>query len=84
MRSPADATTSVGVVEELEDGSGTTNGTYHGGHNDYQPEFFFFAPHVLPKITGTSRKTPEFRKMAIMISLSELISFFFSTNGDKH
>ena len=38
---------------------------------------FYFDLQFRPKLTGTSRKTPEFRKMAKMISLSELILAFF-------
>ena len=32
---------------------------FYGGQNDYQP--FFFDLQFRPKITETSRKTPEFR-----------------------
>ena len=51
----------------------------HGGQNDYQP-FFFFRPPIPVKTTRILQKTPEFRKMAIMISLSELILAFFGVN----
>ena len=50
---------------------------YHGGHNDYQPGFFYFDLQFRPKITGTSRKTQNYGKMAIMISRSEIILVFF-------
>ena len=50
---------------------------YHARHKDYQPGFFITTSNSGPKITGTLRKTPEFRKMAIMISWSELILVFF-------
>ena len=39
--------------------------------------FFFFDPQFRPKTTRILQKTPEFQKMAIMISLSELILAFF-------
>ena len=50
---------------------------YHGGHNDYQPAFFFFRHPILVKTTRILQKTPEFQEMAIMIFLSELILAFF-------
>ena len=47
------------------------------GGNDYPPFFYILTSNSGPKLTGTLRKTPEFRKMALMISLSELILAFF-------
>ena len=38
---------------------------------------FFFRPPIPVKTTRILQKTPEFRKLAIMISLSELILAFF-------
>ena len=38
---------------------------------------FYFDLQFRPKITGTSQKTPEFRKMATMISWSGIILVFF-------
>ena len=38
---------------------------------------FFFDLQFRPKITGTSQKTPEFRKMTMMISWSEIFLVFF-------
>ena len=39
--------------------------------------FFFFDSQFRPRITRILQKTPEFQKMAIMISLSELIFVLF-------
>ena len=42
---------------------------------------FFFDPQFRPNITRILQKTPEFQKMAIMISLSEF--FFFDARTVK-
>ena len=45
---------------------------------------FLFRPPISVKITGILQKTPEFQKMAIMISLSELILVFLAwTRGQE-
>ena len=44
------------------------------GRNDYRRRFLF-RPPISVKITRVLQKTPEFRKMAIMLLLSELIFF---------
>ena len=49
---------------------------YHGSNNYYQQEFFF-STRILAKNNRDLAKKPEFRKVTIMISWSEIILFFF-------
>ena len=44
---------------------------------------FLFRPPISVKITGIFQKTPEFREMAIMIFLSELILAFWRKTEDR-